>query len=119
MLEESPEEQLYLLSALVKDDAAFEDLQNFLKKAQLTIKKSESLGRRMLAYPINKERELTLVSVFFTADPKIIPELDQSLRHEESLERFLLTTWKGDLDAPKRYSKERGERVRSPEVANV
>lgn len=108
---ESPEGKLYLLTALVKDEAAFGELESFVKKSELTIKKSENLGRRVLAYPINKQRELTLASIFFTAEANIIPELEKSLHHEESIERFLLTTWKGDLDAPKRYNKERPTRV--------
>lgn len=100
----------YLLTALVKEEKDFDDLIAFMKGYELTIVKTENLDEQNLSYPINKYRTLLLVSIFFTAEKNIIPTLEKDLRHEETIQRFLLTTWKADPDAPKRASGMRGRR---------
>lgn len=100
----------YLLSALITEEKDLDDLTAFLKGYQLEIVKSENLGEQVLAYSINKHRSLILISLFFTADAAVIPALEKDLRHEESVQRFLLTTWKADPDAPKRQTNLRGGR---------
>lgn len=106
--------QLYLISALVQKDEALDELASYLKKAGCLVKKTENLGLKTLYVTINKHSALTLVSVFFTAPAAVAHKLQASLRHEESLERFLLTTWRGDLEAPVR--KPRGERKAAAEA---
>lgn len=95
--------QLYLISALVQEDKNLETLKKHVGQVG-TIVKEENLGTRQLAYPINKHNQLTLVSVFFNCSPSGIAALEQELRHEEEIERYLLTTWKGDINSPKRKS---------------
>ena len=97
-------EKLYLLSALVKEEADLNELVDFLAKHELSIKKSENLGSKTLSFAVNKNHELLLTSVFFTAATTVIPALEKSLHHEEYVQRFLLTDWNGDIDAPKRNS---------------
>lgn len=94
--------QLYLVSALVQKDDALDQLTAYLKKAGCDIKKTENLGVKNLYVPINKHHALTLVSAFFTAPAAVAHQLQQALRHEEYVERFLLTTWRGDLEARER-----------------
>ncbi|MEX1123876.1 MAG: 30S ribosomal protein S6 [Patescibacteria group bacterium] len=87
---------LYLLSALVQKDESLETIKKYLEgKAEVV--KAENLGRKTLAYKINKHSELTLVSIFFTAQPEIIPGLEKELALEEQAERFLITTWRGEV----------------------
>ncbi len=106
--------QLYLVSALVQKDEALDELVAFLKKAGCLVKKTENLGVKTLYVTINKHSALTLVSVFFTAPAAIAHKLQATLRHEEYVERFLLTTWRGDLEAPVR--KPRGARKAEAEI---
>lgn len=100
----------YLLSALVKAEKDFDDLLAFIKGYELVLVKTENLGEQVLTFAINKNRALMLVSAFFTCEADVIPRLEKDLRHEEYVERFLLTTWKADPDAPKRQTNMRGGR---------
>lgn len=107
-------QKMYLLSALSLEDCA-EKLSDFVKSHGGEVKKVESLGEKELHFPINKHNKLHLASVFFLSVAATIKSIEKELRHEEWLERFLLTDWKGDLEPPKRRtgrpteSKERAE----------
>lgn len=100
-------ERLYLLTALVKTEADFAELQKVVAKHPITIKKAENLGARTLAFPIKKAHELLLTSIFFTAQSTAISPIDKELENEETVMRYLLTDWNGDIDPPKRSSKYR------------
>ena len=118
---ETPEQadagQLYLVSALVQKDKALDHLVEFLKKAGCEIKKTENLGVKSLYVRINKHNSLTLISVFFTAPGAVAHKLQQTLRHEEAIERFLLTTWRGDLNPPERRPRHLKPKVTQTEEA--
>ena len=103
------EGQRYLLTILAEDDAAKDKLEGFLKEAEITPERVENLGRRNLTFSINKRTELTMISAFFTVAPSIIPDLEKKLRHEEYIERFLLTTWKAEVA---QFSERGGRRPR-------
>jgi ribosomal protein S6 len=94
--------ELYLASALVKNESTLEHLAELIKQQGGEVKKTESLGQKQLAYPINKQPALTLISVFFTAPKNVIAPLEKELKQDEMIERSLVTTWRGDLDAPER-----------------
>lgn len=96
---------LYLLSALTKEAGALDELKKFVTDAGATVVKAEDLGSRKLAFPINKHAELTLVSVFFSADGAASHALQEALRHEEWVERFLVTTWNASPDQPVRAAR--------------
>lgn len=103
--------QLYLLSALVQKDSSLKTLEGIVSaKGQIT--KAESLGIKSLTFPINKHRELVLVSIFFTTEPGIIPGLDKELAVEEEVERHLITTWRGDINREMTSERPRRERPR-------
>lgn len=107
-------ERLYLLSALVETEADFDKLVAFMKATDVTIKKTENLGSRPLFVKINKHSSLLLTSIFFTSEPATANQLQETLKHEENVARFLLTTWRGPLDAPvrsRRYSKDSKDKV--------
>jgi len=58
--------------------------------AQGKITSDNILGRKKLAYPINKEKYGHYVAVEFDADPSGIQELDRQLKLDKSLLRHLL-----------------------------
>jgi len=95
--------RLYLLSALTKDSShTLSELTELIGQAGSKVEKSEDLGLKRLAFAINKARELTLVSVYFRATAAILAAITAELKHADSLERYLLTDWKADLNAPAR-----------------
>lgn len=102
--------QLYLLSALVNDEKALDEVSQFISAKGGKIKKAESLGRKQLTIFINKKNEYVLVSVFFNAESAVIPQIEKDLRHEQAVERFLLTTW--DAEIPNSDYASRGRRAR-------
>lgn len=106
-------EKLYLLSALLKEEAALAELVQFVGKHNAIVKKSENLGSRTLSFPVLGERELLLTSIFFMAEPSAVASLEKALRHEEYVKRFLLTDWKGDIDAPVRKRRDMSDGAKS------
>jgi small subunit ribosomal protein S6 len=105
MVETPVQTHLYLLSALGRDGSVLDHLAEQLKKHDVVIKKTEDLGMKKLAYPINKQTDLNLVSIFFEAPGATAYALENQLRHEEEVERFLLTRWNASLEASNRTSR--------------
>ena len=89
-------DQLYLLSALVQKEEVMELLKKIVS-SKAEIIKDESLGMKTLAYPINKHKELILLSIFFTAEPDKVIAIEKELHVEEKIERYLITTWDDEL----------------------
>ncbi|MDP3992888.1 MAG: 30S ribosomal protein S6 [bacterium] len=103
--------RMYLLSALAKDAAgALDELTALISTAGSKVEKAEDLGLKKLAFPINKHLELSLVSVFFNADTQTIKVLEAELKHADTVERHLLSTWRAGLEEPKRRLAERQKR---------
>ena len=103
--------QMYLLSALAKDPkSALDELAALVLAAGSKVEKSEDLGTKRLAFPINRHLELSLVSVFFNASAHTIKTLNSELKHAETIERHLLSTWRAGLEEPKRRQAERQRR---------
>ena len=108
---ENPSTQMYLLSALTQNpSSALTELTALILSAGFKVEKSEDLGLKKLAFPINKHLELSLVSVFFRANNQIIKTLDGELKHTDTIERYLLTTWRASLEDTKRRIAERQKR---------
>lgn len=89
-------DQLYLLSALVQKDEVMELLKKIVS-SKGEIVKDENLGKKTLAYSINKHSELTLLSIFFNAAPAKVTKIEKELYVEETIERYLITTWSAEL----------------------
>src|SRR3989344_6231271 len=103
--------RMYLLSALAKDPkSALDELAALVLAAGSKVEKSEDLGTKRLAFPINRHLELSLVSVFFNASAHTIKTLNSELKHAETIERHLLSTWRAGLEEPKRRQAERQRR---------
>lgn len=106
--------QLYLLSALVQSEAALKMIEGIVAQHG-KVAKAESLGAKQLAFAINKHRELTLVSVFFHADPSVLTQLEKELKAEGDIQRCLVTTWRGDINKEMTSDRPRRERGKSEE----
>jgi small subunit ribosomal protein S6 len=52
--------------------------------------KNDNLGKKMLAYPIDKAREGVYVNYLFTAEPLSIIKIKEALQHDESILRFMV-----------------------------
>jgi ribosomal protein S6 len=114
---EAAKSRMYLLSALTKDaKSGLDELTTLVSDAGSKVEKAEDLGPKRLAFPINKHLELSLVSVFFNATPQTIKKLDSELKHAETIERHLLSTWRAGLDEPKRRQAERQKREAQKDV---
>lgn len=102
----------YLMSALTKDaDKTLKEAAKAIKDAGATIEKEEDLGTKRLAYPIDEQTEMNLISIYFQASSEIIKGIEKELDHVETIARFLVTTWKADVDAV--HSKGRPVRERA------
>lgn len=109
--------RMYLLSALTKDaTSALAELSALISTVGSKVEKAEDLGLKKLAFPINKHLELSLVSVFFTADAPTIKALESELKHADTIERHLLSTWRAGLEEPKRRIAERQKRETGTDV---
>lgn len=109
--------RMYLLSALAKDaTAALAELTALVSTVGSKVEKAEDLGLKKLAFPINKHLELSLVSVFFNADAPTIKALESELKHADTIERHLLSTWRAGLEEPKRRLAERQKREARTDV---
>lgn len=116
LMEEATRTERYLLTGLVGESAMLPSLAAKIKDAGTTVVKTEELGTRRLAFPIQKKHELQLISIFFEAEPTIIPSLERSLRQENELKRFLLTKWAVD---PNEEPRRRRNKVEAVEGAHV
>jgi len=71
--------------------AALERVQSFITEAGGSVDKTETWGRRKLAYPIHKQTEGQYVLMNITLDPKSTSDLERNLHFLESVLRHMLT----------------------------
>ncbi len=74
-----------------------ETLEKEIKSVERSLKtrgkgevKFDNLGRKTLAYPINKFHEGIYVNYQFTAQPLAISKIKAGLRHKENILRFMI-----------------------------
>ena len=63
---------------------------------------TKSLGKRTLAYPIQKQTKGTYICVDYTADGGVIPDIERTLRLDEGVMRFLTVEKNPDVDVEAR-----------------
>ncbi len=92
---------LYELLYIIKNDFSDEQIPGITKKVQDTIssvskevniKQTQDLGRRRLAYPIQKEVAGSYSLIDFEAGPESIKRLDRELSLNDDLLRHLIIT---------------------------
>jgi small subunit ribosomal protein S6 len=78
-----------------QDEAAFntvlEKVKGWITEAGGTVDKVEVWGRKRLAYIIRKQKEGQYVLLNITLPPQAAPVLDQNLRFQEAIIRYMIT----------------------------
>lgn len=87
----------YEVMYIIRPDVEQEAVQAVVEKFQGIIQnggeitKHDVLGKRRLAYEINKLREGVYVLVNFTATPDVVNELERILKISDEVIRYLIT----------------------------
>jgi len=86
----------YEIMYIVRSDLDEQAVQAVVEKFQGIINnggevtKSNVMGKRRLAYEINKNRDGIYVLVNFTATPEVVKELDRVMRITDEVVRFMI-----------------------------
>lgn len=87
----------YELMYIIRPDLEQEAVQAAVEKFQGIIQnggeitKHDVMGKRRLAYEINKIRDGVYVLVNFTATPEVVAELERILKISDEVIRYLIT----------------------------
>ncbi|MEF2969218.1 30S ribosomal protein S6 [Paenibacillus sp. M1] len=87
----------YEVMYIIRPDVEQEAVQATVDKFQGIIQnggeitKQDVLGKRRLAYEINKVRDGIYVLVNFTATPEVVAELERILKISDEVIRYLIT----------------------------
>ncbi|WP_223070025.1 30S ribosomal protein S6 [Paenibacillus caui] len=87
----------YEVMYIIRPDVEQEAVQATVEKFQGIIQNGgeitshEVMGKRRLAYEINKLREGVYVLVNFTATPEVVNELERILKISDEIIRYLIT----------------------------
>lgn len=86
----------YEIMYIVRTDLEEEAVQAVVEKIQGIINnggevtKHNVMGKRRLAYEINKHRDGVYVLVNFTATPEVVKELDRVIRISDEIIRYMI-----------------------------
>jgi small subunit ribosomal protein S6 len=86
----------YELMYIIRPDVELETVQALMEKFQGIIVnggeivKNDIMGKRRLAYEINKHREGTYVLVHFTAPATVVTELERVLKITDEIIRHMI-----------------------------
>jgi len=86
----------YEIMFIVRTDLEEEAVQSTIEKFKSIISnggeitKSTTMGKRRLAYEINKFRDGIYVLVQFNAAPEVVKELDRVLKISDEIVRYLI-----------------------------
>jgi small subunit ribosomal protein S6 len=86
-------EVMYILRSELEQEAvqsAVEKFANIITSNGGEVTKSDLMGKRRLAYEINKMRDGIYVLVHFTAVPAVVAELDRVMKISDEVIRFLI-----------------------------
>ena len=82
---------------IFKPDLEGEDLDKVITRVGNVISeegkgevKSDNMGRKTFAYPIDKMKEGIYVNYLFTAEPLSIVKMKEALQHDENIIRFIV-----------------------------
>jgi small subunit ribosomal protein S6 len=87
-------EVMYIIRTDIEQEqvqATVEKLQNVITNGGGEITKQELMGKRRLAYEINKFRDGYYVLVNFKATPEVVKELDRVMKISDEVIRYLIT----------------------------
>lgn len=86
-------EVMYILRSELEQEAvqaSVDKFANIITSNSGEITKTDLMGKRRLAYEINKMRDGIYVLVHFNAEPAVVTELDRVLRISDEVIRFLV-----------------------------
>lgn len=86
-------EVMYILRSELEQEAvqaAVEKFANIITSNGGEITKSDLMGKRRLAYEINKMRDGIYVLVHFNAEPAVVAELDRIMKISDEVIRSLI-----------------------------
>ena len=86
-----------------------EEFRKLLGELGAVIEKDETMGRRRLAYQINKKSEATYHNFMFRAGSKAVAELQRKMKLSESILRFLTVR----VDEEMRHGQKIARRVKA------
>ena len=89
--------------------AVVEEFRKLLTDLGAVIEKDETMGRRRLAYQINKKSEATYHNFLFKAGSKAVAELQRKMKLSESILRFLTVR----VDEEMRHGQKIARRVKA------
>jgi small subunit ribosomal protein S6 len=87
-------EVMYIIRTDIEQEqvqATVEKLQGVITNGGGEITKQELMGKRRLAYEINKFRDGYYVLVNFKATPEVVKELDRVMKISDEVIRYLIT----------------------------
>lgn len=73
-----------------------ERLDRVAQKVQGKILSHQNLGKKTLAFPIHKEKEGLYLQAHYSGPGPIVGEMEQVLRYNEKVLRFMTTLLKGE-----------------------
>ncbi len=116
-------QRAYEVMFIVRPDVTEEDLdklvstlQNHATSAGATVKNTEKLGKRRLAYDVKKFQEGQYVLFVLNADGKAIHELERRLRVTEPVIKFITVRTDEEQQRLEKIRKLRAQRVKRPPV---
>jgi small subunit ribosomal protein S6 len=80
----------YELTLILKPEMTEEEADVLIDKLGVDVTGRQKLGKRMFAYPINKQKEGNYILCDIKARADKLKELDHKLRHDEKIIRYLL-----------------------------
>lgn len=86
-------EIMYIIRTDIEQEqvqATVEKFQGIITNGGGEITKHDLMGKRRLAYEINKFRDGHYVLVHFTAEPAVVTELDRVMKISDEIVRYLI-----------------------------
>ncbi|KPJ56602.1 hypothetical protein AMJ49_04465 [Parcubacteria bacterium DG_74_2] len=90
-------ELTYLISPNLSEEEAKsfqEDICSLIQKQEGALEKKETIIKKKLSYPIQKQETAYLATVEFRLDPEKLKDLEKELKSKNQILRFLLLTKK-------------------------
>ena len=79
-------------------NALIERVKNTIESSESKVLKVDTLGSKRLAYPIRRHTDGYYVLYIFESQPDAISQLNNSLRLIESILRYMIVLFEGDLE---------------------
>ena len=98
-------ETVYILKTSTLEKEVQEVEERLIKMIQSNkgeIVFNRALGKKVLAFPMEKEKEGIYVHLDYSGTPSIVADIEKSLRLDERVLRFMTVLLQKEVDVPKR-----------------